>query len=141
MHFGHFYVAKAIYALLAHFCRKSNLPAMSGKFLRVIFCRLESFAGGRGVHQLILSPQVGHHPELRAQQLQHLLERGLQVSTSVLISQGRLQLVQDQRTLSLRGCSRVARQAPMWVVVRPAWSEKKATCWPWGSGKMQQGGA
>lgn len=54
-----------------------------------------------------------------------------------VISQGQLQLVQDQRTLSLRGCSRVARQAPMWVVVRPARSEKKATCWPWGSVKMQ----
>ena len=43
MHFGHFYVAKAIYALLAHFCRKNDLPALSGKFLPFIFCRPESF--------------------------------------------------------------------------------------------------
>ena len=41
----------------------------------------------------------------------------------------------------LRGCSRVARQAPMWVVVRPARSEKKATCCSYGSVNMQQGGA
>ena len=39
------------------------------------------------------------------------------------------------------GCSRAARQAPMWVVVRPARSEKKATCCSDGSVNMQQGGA
>ena len=43
MHFGHIYVTKAIYALLAHFCHESDLRALSGKFLLVIFCRLESF--------------------------------------------------------------------------------------------------
>ena len=34
---------KAIYALLVHFCRENDLRALSGKFLRVIFCRPESF--------------------------------------------------------------------------------------------------
>ena len=43
MHFGHISVAKAIYTLLTHFCRKNDLRALSGKFLRVIFCRPESF--------------------------------------------------------------------------------------------------
>ena len=43
LHFWHIYVAKAIYALLAHFCRKNNLRTPSGKFLRVKFCRPESF--------------------------------------------------------------------------------------------------
>ena len=43
MHFGHIYVTKAIYALLAHFCRKNDLPALSGKFLPFIFCPPESF--------------------------------------------------------------------------------------------------
>ena len=43
MQFIHIYVAKAIYALLAHFCHESDLRALSGKFLLVIFCRLESF--------------------------------------------------------------------------------------------------
>ena len=71
----------------------------------------------------------------------------LQVSTSfykcggVLIPEVQLQLLQDQHTPSLRGCSRVAWQAPMWVVVRPARSEKKATCCSYGSVNMQQGGA
>ena len=41
----------------------------------------------------------------------------------------------------LRGCIRVAQQAPMWVVVRPARSKKEATCLPKGSVKTQQGGA
>ena len=35
-------VAKAIYALLAHFCRENNLRTPSGKFLRVKFCQPES---------------------------------------------------------------------------------------------------
>ena len=38
-HFWHIYVAKAIYALLAVFCRENDLRAPSGKFLRVKFCR------------------------------------------------------------------------------------------------------
>ena len=117
---------------------------------------------GGGVHQLILSPQVGHHPELLAQQHQHLLQQGWRPSTKsftpvtsfykcgvtsfykcggVLIPEVQLQLLQDQHTPSLRGCSRAARQAPMWVVVRPARSEKKATCCSDGSVNMQQGGA
>ena len=100
------------------------------------------------------APQVGHHPELLAQQLQHLLEQGWRPSTNsftpvtsfykcggVLIPEGQLQLLQDQHTPSLRGCSRVARQAPMWVVVRPARSEKKAICCSYGSVNIQQGGA
>ena len=79
------------------------------------------------------APQVGHHPELLAQQHQHLLEQGWRPSTNsftpvtsfykcggVLIPEVQLQLLQDQHTPSLRGCSRVAWQAPMWVVVRPA---------------------
>ena len=97
--------------------------------------------GGDGEQRATAStaPQVGHHPELRAQQLHHLLERGWRPSTNsftpvtsfykcgvtsfykcggVLIPEAQLQLLQDQHTPSLRGCSRVARQAPMWVVVR-----------------------
>ena len=35
------YVAKAIYALLAHTCRGNDLRTPSGKFLRVKFCRPE----------------------------------------------------------------------------------------------------
>ena len=98
--------------------------------------------------------QVGHHPELHAQHLQHLLEQGWRPSTNsftpvtsfykcggVLIPEVQLQLLQDKHTPSLRGCSRVAWQAPMWVVVRPARSEKKATCCSYGSVNMQQGGA
>ena len=42
-HFWHIYVAKAIYALLAHICRKSDLPTLFRKFWRVKFCRPESF--------------------------------------------------------------------------------------------------
>ena len=38
----HIYVTKAIYALLAHFCRENDLRASSGKFLRVKLCRPES---------------------------------------------------------------------------------------------------
>ena len=37
------YVAKAIYTLLAHICRENDLRTPSGKFLRVRFCRPESF--------------------------------------------------------------------------------------------------
>ena len=40
---GKQYIAKAIYALLAHICRKNDLRTPSGKFLRVKFCRPESF--------------------------------------------------------------------------------------------------
>ena len=43
MYFLHIYVAKTNYALLAHFCCKNNLRALSGKFLRVKFCQPESF--------------------------------------------------------------------------------------------------
>ena len=39
----HIHVARAIYALLAHTCRENDLRAPSGKFLRVKFCRPESF--------------------------------------------------------------------------------------------------
>ena len=42
-HFWHIYVAKAIYVLWAHICREYVLRTPSGKFLRVKFCRLESF--------------------------------------------------------------------------------------------------
>ena len=42
MHFWHIYDAKAISALLAHFCRKNDLCALSRKFLRMKFCRPES---------------------------------------------------------------------------------------------------
>ena len=40
MHFLHIYVAKAV---LAAFCRENDSRTLSGKFLRVIFCRPESF--------------------------------------------------------------------------------------------------
>ena len=42
-HTWHIYVTKAIYALLALFCRENDLRASSGKFLRVKYCRPESF--------------------------------------------------------------------------------------------------
>ena len=39
----HIYVARAIYAILAHICRENDLRAPSGKFLPVKFCRPERF--------------------------------------------------------------------------------------------------
>ena len=42
-HFWRIYVAKAIYALLAHICRENDLRTPSGKFLRLNSCQLESF--------------------------------------------------------------------------------------------------
>ena len=51
--FWHVYVANAICSLLAHICPENDLHTPSGKFLRVKFCRSESF------DFLCLCPTVG----------------------------------------------------------------------------------